>query len=155
MRRNDREITDSSLIEAFISGEQIMRIAFYDNGDIYIVPVNYGYTCENGKYVFYFHGASAGRKYELAKNSPSVGFETDGRYKLSPADTACGYSAGFQSIIGTGRLSIVEDCNEKIRGLNCIMKQVSDRAEWSYDEAVLSRTAVFRLDVRKLSCKAK
>ena len=37
MRRNDREITDNSVIEAFISKEQIIRIAFCDNGDIYIV----------------------------------------------------------------------------------------------------------------------
>ena len=43
MRRSDREITDEKSIEAFIAKEQIMRIAFYDNGEIYIVPVNYGY----------------------------------------------------------------------------------------------------------------
>ena len=40
MRRNDREITDNSVIEAFIAKEQIIRIAFCDNGDIYIVPLN-------------------------------------------------------------------------------------------------------------------
>ena len=67
MRRNDREITDNNVIEAFISKEQIIRIAFCDNGDIYIVPVNYGYINENGNYSFYFHGAKAGRKYELSK----------------------------------------------------------------------------------------
>ena len=67
MRRNDREITDNSVIESFIAKEQIIRIAFCDNGDIYIVPVNYGYINDNGKYCFYFHGAKAGRKYELAK----------------------------------------------------------------------------------------
>lgn len=43
MRRNDREVTDKALIEQFVAKEQIMRIAFYDNGDIYIVPLNYGY----------------------------------------------------------------------------------------------------------------
>ena len=82
MRRSDREITDSSAIESFIAKEQIIRIAFYDDGDIYIVPVNYGYIRENGKYSFYFHGARAGRKFELAKSSPKVGFEIDGRYEL-------------------------------------------------------------------------
>ena len=41
MRRIDREIKDEKLIEAFIAKEQIMRIAFFDNGEIYIVPVNY------------------------------------------------------------------------------------------------------------------
>ncbi len=35
MRRNDREITDNKAIEAFIAGEQILRVGFYDEGEIY------------------------------------------------------------------------------------------------------------------------
>ena len=69
MRRSDREITDISQIKAFIQKESIMRIGLYDEGEVYIVPVNYGYDFENDKHVFYFHGAKAGRKYELAKKS--------------------------------------------------------------------------------------
>ena len=155
MRRKDREITDSSSIEAFIAKEKILRIAFYDNGDIYIVPVNYGYINDNGKYRFYFHGAKAGRKYELAKASPKVGFEIDGNYELLKADIACNFSAKFQSIIGTGMLSLVEDNHEKIKGLNTLMKQTTSRHEWNYDDEMLNGVAIFRLDVEKLSCKAK
>lgn len=64
MRRSDREITDKKMIETFIANEQILRIGFYDNGDVYVVPVNYGYSYINDKYSFYFHGAKAGRKFE-------------------------------------------------------------------------------------------
>ena len=155
MRRNDREITDNSVIESFIAKEQIIRIAFCDNGDIYIVPVNYGYINDNGKYCFYFHGAKAGRKYELAKKSPKVGFEIDGNYELLEADIACDFSAKFQSVIGTGTLSLVEDRNEKIKGLNMLMKQTTARPERSYEDAMLNGVAVFKLDVEKMSCKAK
>ena len=155
MRRYDREITDSAVIEAFIAKETIIRIAFYDDGDIYIVPVNYGFVCENGKYSFYFHGAMAGRKYELAKAFPKVGFEIDGNYELLEADTACDFSAKFQSVIGTGTLCLVEDHAEKIFGLNTLMKQATTKADWRYDEARLNGVAVFRLDVDTLSCKAK
>lgn len=35
MRRSDREITDRNAIKAFIESEQILRIAYYDAGDIY------------------------------------------------------------------------------------------------------------------------
>ena len=155
MRRNDREITDSSAVEEFIKKEQIIRIAFCDEGDIYIVPVNYGYSTENGRYTFYFHGARAGRKYELAKASPVVGFEIDGRYELIEAETACDFSASFMSVIGTGTLSLVEEKEEKIKGLNCLMKQATGRDIWEYDDRMLGGTAVFRLDVIKMSCKAK
>ncbi len=155
MRRNDREITDNKAIEAFIAGEQILRVGFYDEGEIYIVPVSYGYICENDGYTFYFHGAKAGRKYGLAKASPIVGFEIDGKYKLIEGETACRYSAAFQSVIGTGRLSLVEDSEERIAGLNAIMKQVSGKEIFTYDEKSLEATAVFRLRAEKLTCKAK
>ena len=71
------------------------------------------------------------------------------------ADTACGFSARFQSVIGTGTLSLIENKNEKIKGLNTLMKQTTARPEWSYDDAMLNGVAVFRLDVDKMSCKAK
>ena len=108
MRRNDRKITDETAVRQFISGEKILRVGFNDNGEVYIVPVNYGYSEADGRYTFYFHGAAAGRKYELAHSAPSVGFEIDGRYELIGADTACGYSARFMSVIGTGVLSLID-----------------------------------------------
>lgn len=155
MRRSDREITDKKLIEEFIAKEQILRVAFCDNGDIYIVPVNYGYSFESDKYVFYFHGAKAGRKYELSKLEPSVGFEIDGKYRLLESESACDFSAAFQSVIGTGTLQLVEDKEEKRRGLNAIMKQTTQKAEWDYEDKMMDAVAVFRLDVDKISCKAK
>lgn len=155
MRRSDREITDKKITETFIADEQILRVAFYDNGDIYIVPVNYGYSYANNKYSFYFHGAKSGRKFELSKFEPTVGFEIDGKYKLLENENACGFSAAFQSVIGTGKLYIVDDKEEKIRGLNAIMKQTTKKAEWNYDDKMIETVAVFRLDVDKMSCKAK
>lgn len=154
MRRKDREITDTNCIAAFIAKEQILRIALYDEGDIYIVPINYGYSYDE-QYTFYFHGAKAGRKYELAKKTPKVGFEIDGDYTLLTGEMACDFSATFQSVIGTGTLSIVENTEEKIKGLNAIMQQTTSKEEWDYSKEMLEAVAVFRLDVDKMSCKAK
>ena len=155
MRRSDREITDPKIIEEFVAGEQILRVAFYDEGDIYIVPVNYGYLYKNDKYLFYFHGAKAGRKYELSKSKPVVGFEIDGKYKLIENENACDYSATFQSVIGTGTLQIVDNMEEKKLGLNALMKQISQQTDWSYDDKMLEAVAVYKLDVTKIACKAK
>ena len=43
MRRKDREVTDQAEIRKFIEKERVMRVGFCDEGDIYIVPVNYGW----------------------------------------------------------------------------------------------------------------
>ena len=155
MRRKDREITDEAAIERFISGQQIMRIGFYDDGEVYIVPVNYGFERKNGEYIFYFHGAKAGRKYELAKSQPCVGFEIDGAYALLPADKACDHSARFQSVIGNGVLSLADGEDEKIAGLDRLMLQLTGKGGHEYSKARLNAVAVFKLEVKKLSCKAK
>ncbi len=150
MRRKDRKIIDANSI----AKGQILRIAFYDEGDIYIVPINYGYSFNN-QYTFYFHGAKADRKYELAKKTPKVGFEIDGNYTLLAGEIACDFSATFQSVVGTGTLSVVEDTEEKVKGLNAIMKQTTSKAEWHYSDKMLESVAVFRLEVDRMSCKAK
>lgn len=155
MRRNDREITDSAQIERFISDEKIIRIGFCDNGEVFIVPVNYGYSVDNSRFTFFFHGAMAGRKYELAKSSPTVGFEIDGCYELIEAETACDHSAKYQSVIGNGVLSLIEGTDEKKAALEYVMKQAADRTGREYSAEVLSRTAVFKLEVKTMSCKAK
>ena len=155
MRRNDRAVTDSAEIAAFLAHEQILRIGFFDGGEVYIVPVNYGYAQENGADCFYFHGAKAGRKYELAKSQPCVGFEIDGEYSLITADKACGHSARFQSVIGNGTLAIVDDEDEKLRGLNCLMTQLTGKSGHDYSKEMLKAVAVFKLEAKRLSCKAK
>ena len=155
MRRNDREITDKADIERFISAEKILRVGFCDNGEVYIVPVNYGYTVDGGRYTFYFHGAKAGRKYKLAQECPSVGFEIDGGYELIRADGACGHSAKYQSVVGNGVLSLISDYTEKITAFDCIMRQAAGGTDWKYDKAVLDKTALFKIEVKTLSCKAK
>ena len=153
MRRKERQITDVSQITDFILSEQILRVGFQDKDDIYIVPVNYGFIIEDEKYVFYFHGAKAGRKYELAKLNPKVGFEIDGKYSLVDGELACDYTAHFQSVIGNGILSLVENLDEKVLALNSIMKQTTQNSEWTYSKELLNGVAIFRLVVENFSCK--
>ena len=154
MRRSDRAVTDPAQIRAFLEHEQILRIGFYDAGEIYIVPVNYGFLWENDRCTFYFHGAKAGRKYALALNNPEVGFEIDGAYELLPSETACRWSAKYQSVIGSGTLSVVTDADEKRIGLNAVMRQTSGKS-WEFTAQQVEAVAVFRLDVSDMTCKAK
>ena len=155
MRRRDREVTDQQAIEDFLRREQILRVAFYDQGDIYIVPVNYGFTSDDGSFTFYFHGAQAGRKYELSQQTPTVGFEIDGGYRPVAGNTACEFTAQFQSVIGTGVLRLLSDRQEKIAGLNAVMRQISGKDSWDYPDAMVDSTAVYCLQAKALSCKAK
>lgn len=153
MRRTDREITDIEKIEQIISACYCCRLGFNDGGQVYIVPLNFGYEKEHDHYVFYFHGAAEGRKIELIKTSPYVGFEMDTHYQLNEGETACSYSARFQSIIGNGTVRMVEDLEEKKRGLSAIMRHAAGKNDWIFTGKMLEAVSVFKLTVERISCK--
>ena len=146
-------MTDHGRIADVIRRCTCCRIGFYDDGEVYIVPLSFGYTISGDTYVFYFHGAKEGRKIDLISKSPNVGFEMDTDHALNEADTACGYSARFQSIIGNGVMSAVSDTDEKKLGLSLIMEHYTGKRAWDYDETWLGVTSVFKLLVTKMSCK--
>ena len=153
MRRKDREVTDSTKIADIISRCTCCRIGFDDDGEVYIVPLNFGYQTKENTYTFYFHGANEGRKSDLMKKNPNVGFEMDTDYALHKADYACGHSARFQSIIGNGIVSIVSETEEKKLGISLLMEHNTGKRDWDFDEKMVNAVSVFKLEVTKMSCK--
>lgn len=153
MRRKDREITDVNTIREIIDRCHCCRIGFNDDGEIYIVPLNFGYACRENGYTFYFHGAREGRKIQLIQKNPNVGFEMDVNYRLKEAETACRYSAAFQSIIGNGVVQMVTEPKEKRRGLCLIMEHNTGKSGWDFDEKMIEAVSIFKLEVTQMSCK--
>lgn len=155
MRRKDREVIDEVKIDEFIRNCDCCRIGFYDkeNNEVYIVPLNFGYSHVDNKRVFYFHGAKEGRKIELISKTKKVSFEMDSNHELIVGKMACNYSERYQSVIGTGLISFVEDKDEKIAALNEIMFQSTGKKDWDFPEPMLNGVAVFKIEVTSLSCK--
>lgn len=153
MRRQDREVKDPERIEQIISACSCMRLGFCDQGQVYIVPLSFGYVLEDGGYTFYYHGAKEGRKAELIKGVPSVGFEMDANVRVKQGKIPCGCSVAYQSIIGNGVVSVVEDPEERIQGLQAIMKHQTGSGSCVFSEEALKATLVFKLTVEQLSCK--
>ena len=155
MRRKDREVLDEVKIDKFIRNCDCCRIGFYDkeNNEVYIVPLNFGYSHVDNKRVFYFHGAKEGRKSELISKTKKVSFEMDSNHELIVGKIACNYSERYQSVMGTGLISFVEDKDEKIAALNEIMFQSTGKKDWDFPEPMLNGVAVFKIEVTSLSCK--
>ena len=153
MRRKDREVKDPETVKALMNRCHCFRLGFNDNGEVYIVPLNFGWEETASGFVFYFHSAKEGRKIDLIAHAPQVGFEMDADYQLKTADMACAHTASFGSIIGNGTVSMVDDENEKKHGLSLMMRHATGRADWDFSGKMLDAVAVFRLDVSSLSCK--
>ena len=140
MRRTDREITDAEKITQIIQTCHCCRLGFCDNGAVYIVPLN-------------FHSAKSGRKLDLIAGAPSVGFELDVNYALVEGEEACRHTARFQSVIGTGRVSFVEEAAQKEAALQALMLHNTGKDGWTFSGAMLDSVRVFKLEVETLSCK--
>lgn len=157
MRRADREITNIDEIAEVIKSCSCCRLGFNDDGEVYIIPLNFGFELKDSKITFYFHGAKQGRKIELIENSPQVGFELDTNhrvYSLNEDSIACDYTASYKSVIGTGKVSVVQGREEKMHGLNLLMEQCTGKRDWTFDDKMLNSVAVFKLEANKFSCKA-
>lgn len=153
MRRKDREVTDNNKINEIISMCHCCRLGFNDAGEVYIVPLNFGFAQVDDKRIFYFHGAKEGRKIDLISRTHTAGFELDTNYNLHKGDTACQYSASFMSVIGTGHIDFIEDAVEKAFALQMIMFQSTGRKNWDFADEILNSTCIFKLEVNAISCK--
>lgn len=153
MRRKDREVTEHKMMEEFIADCHCCRIGFNDDGEVYIVPMNFGYEIEDGMDVFYFHCAKEGRKLDIIRKNPKVGFELDYHYKLKVGEQACSCSARFRSLIGTGTIGFVEELEAKKKGLISLMKQTTKRADWEFVPEMLEKVCVLKLAVESMTCK--
>ncbi len=152
LRRVEREVTKQEDIIAIIRDCDCMRVGMIDGDEVYIVPVNFGVQSSASKISLYFHGAQAGRKYELLMNGAKVGFEMDCRHELIENPIACAYSFKYCSVIGTGRVSVMPD-DERKEALQIIMNHYSAKIHEFSEEAIKS-VCVFRLDVDKICGKA-
>ena len=154
MRRKDREVTDPGEIDAILRRCHVCRLAMADEEGLYLVPLSFGYTLEDGQLTLYFHSAREGRKIRAIARSPQVAFEMDGGYRLTGRGDACAYSCRFESVVGTGRAELLTDPREKIAGLQVLMRCLTEQ-EFSFTEAMVKEVAVIRVTADHYTAKAK
>lgn len=153
MRRKDREITDPEKIREIILACSCCRLGFCDDGDAYIVPLNFGYEEADGTRTFYFHGAKEGRKIDLIERTHRASFELDTGHDLITGEAACDYSMRYQSVMGTGVVTLLEDPEEKRAALQRIMAHHTGKSAWTFPSPMLKAVCIFKLEVETLSCK--
>jgi hypothetical protein len=150
MRRNDREIKDRKDIDGIIRRCRVCRLAMCDDGQPYIVPLNFGY---DGRFL-YFHAAPKGRKIDIIKRNDRVCFEFDILHDIVTAQQACDWGAKYESVIGSGTVEIVDDSKAKKEALECIMRQYGKGA-WDFPEEILQKTLILRVSILEISGKAR
>ncbi len=148
MRRSDKAITKLADIEEVLRSGQTCQLAFSADPVPYLVTLNYGY--HDGS--LYFHAANEGHKIDLIKKNPQVAFTVALDLGLIKGDSACKWSVKFQSVVGSGTMSLLDDPVEKRHGLDLFMAQYSDE-QFSYPGNMIKATAVFKLTINEMTAK--
>ncbi len=148
MRRKDKAVTETSEVEKILRQGRVCQLAFAAAPVPYIVSLNYGY--HDG--TLYFHSAAEGRKLDLIKLNPEVAFTVALDLGLIEGETGCDWSIRFQSVVGSGKITIFTSAEEKRQGLDLLMAHYTPE-KFSYPDNMLQATAVFKLKISEMTVK--
>ena len=154
MRRSDREVRDAAKLAEILDASQVAHLAFLADGEPAIVPMSFGYEQTDGVFVFYFHSACSGRKWESWNQDGRVELEVTGHAEVVPGVPACRTTCRYASVIAGGRIELLDTAAAQRHGLDVIMRHCGITAPGDYPAAMLERTAVWKLTAERISGKS-
>ena len=152
MTKRERQITDEAQIRNILDTAKVLHLGLCVNDEPYVVPMNYGYTMEDGKLVLYLHSALQGKKLDMLRSNPKVFFELDCDRMPFEGKVPCQYGLVYSSVMGRGTAHIVEDVEEKKEAMSILMKTQTGK-EFTFEDRLVSIVAVIRIDVSEYTAK--
>jgi len=156
MTRRERQVTDPAEINKILDTCQILHLGLTDGDQPYVVPMNYGYEFVDENLVVYLHGARRGYKLDLMRANPKVFLEMECGVEPFEGDVACRYGTAYESLMGRGLATIVDDPAEKIHALEVLMKtQTGKDFTGTFDEKLAAVVSIIRIDVSEYTAKRR
>ena len=152
MTKRERQITDPEQIRHILDTAKVLHLGLAVDNEPYVVPMNYGYTEEEGKLVLYLHSALKGKKLDMMRANPNVFFEIECDRMPFEGKLPCQYGLVYSSIMGRGKARIVEDVEEKMKAMSVLMKTQTGK-DFTFNEQLVSIVAVIRIDVEEYTAK--
>ena len=152
MTKRERQIFDPEQIAHILDTGKVLHLGLAVNNEPYVVPMNYGYTMEEGKLTVYLHSATLGKKLDMIRENPRVFFEIDCDLMPFEGKLPCQYGLGYSSIMARGEAHIVEDVEEKKQAMTLLMKTQTGK-DFTFEDRLVSIVSVIRIDVAEYTAK--
>ena len=152
MTRRELEIREPEKILQILKECKVLHLGLVDDGLPYIVPMNYGFTMEDGRLTLYIHGAVKGYKLDVIRKNPVCAVEMECEVRPFEGKLPCQYGTSYYSLMGRGKATIVEDVEEKIRAMTILMKTQTEK-DFVFNERLVSMVSVIRIDVSEYTAK--
>ena len=154
MTKRERQVTDEAQIRQILDAAKVLHLGLAVDNMPYVVPMNYGYTMENGHLVLFLHSALQGKKLDMIRQNPNVFFALDCDREPFEGEKPCQYGLAYASVMGCGTARIVEDVAEKEEAMSVLMKTQSGK-DFTFNERLVSIVAVIRIDVAEYTAKKR
>ena len=152
MTKRELQITDENQVRAILDEAKVLHLGLCVDNEPYVVPMNYGYTMEEGRLTFYLHGALRGKKLDMIRANNRVFVELDCNRVPFESDKPCQYGLGYSSVMGRGTATVVDDVEEKMKALTVLMKTQTGK-DFTFNEQLVSIVSVIRIDVAEFTAK--
>ena len=152
MTKRELQITDENQIRAILDTAKVVHLGLCVDNEPYVVPMNYGYTLEEGKLTVYLHSAVLGKKLDMIRKNPRVFIEMDCDRQPFEGEKPCQYGLSYSSLMGRGTARIIEDVEEKMAAMTALMKTQTQK-DFTFNEKLVSIVAVVRIDVEEYTAK--
>ena len=152
MTKRERQVTDPAEIRHILDTGKVLHLGLSVNDEPYVVPMNYGYTLEEGKLVIYLHSAVRGKKLDMVQANPKVFFSIDCDRMPFEGRVPCQYGMVYSSIMGRGTATLVEDPEAMMEAMSIFMKSQTGK-DFTFNERLVSIVTVIRIDVAEYTAK--
>jgi len=152
--RRERQVTDLQEIIGILDRAKIVHVGMIDGDRPYVVPMNYGYTMEDGKLTLYLHGAPRGRKLDVLRKNPKVFIVIDTDREPFEGEAACQYGLSYSCVMGDGVAELVEDVEGKKDGLTKLMKTQTGK-DFQFVDKMVGGVTVIKIHVDRYTAKRR
>ena len=152
LTKRESRVTDPTEIIRILDTAKVLHLGLAVDNEPYVVPMNYGYTMEDGKLTLYLHSAVKGKKLDMLRANSKVFFEMDCDRMPFEGRVPCQYGMVYSSIMGRGTAAIVEDAEEKMQAMSILMKTQTGK-DFTFNERLVSIVTVIRIDVTEYTAK--
>ncbi len=152
--RREREVTDMDEIIGILDRARIVHVGMIDENMPYVVPMNYGYTMDDGKLTLYLHGATAGRKLDIIRVNPNVFIEIDTDVVPFDGPSACQHGTCYSSIMGEGVAELIEDIEGKKQALTYLMKTQTGK-DFEFSDKMVTGVTGIKITVSDYTAKKR
>ncbi len=152
MQKKEREIKNKKHLVNILQRGKYTTISMCRNDEPYVVTLSYGFDSDQNS--LYFHSAQKGLKIEFLNDNPRVCATViqDRGYKIGKCSHA------YRSVVFWGKMTVVDDLEEKKRGLDILLNHLEDepgrlKKKLLKDDKSYADLGVLKLEISRITGK--